>query len=177
MRGVDAVPADLAIPARRPHGRRVRAHGAPCRGSRDIASTRCARRIRIRLRVPGADAKVAVEGAGSLVADLDDPRLAVLAPNSDLPLPQVQIATLRVVGVEADAREFGQPDAGRFSGGCAGPGKSTSAACAASMPLRSVRESRIVAAFPEPFVSTLLARSHNSMSVAAGGVATSAWSD
>ena len=113
------------------------------------------------LRVPGADAKVAVEGAGSLVADLDDPRLAVLAPNSDLPLPQVQIATLRVVGVEADAREFGQPDAGRFSGGCAGPGKSTSAACAASMPLRSVRESRIVAVFPEPFVSTLLARSHN----------------
>ena len=128
------------------------------------------------LRAPGADAKVAVEGAGSLVADLDDPRLAVLAPNSDLPLPQVQIATLRVVGVEADAREFGQPDAGRFSGGCAGPGKSTSAACAASMPLRSVRESRIVAVFPEPFVGTLLARSHNSMSVTAGGIATPAWS-
>ena len=48
------------------------------------------------------------------------------------------------------------PSAFRFSGGCAGPGKSTSAACAASMPLRSVRESRIVAVFPEPFVSTLL---------------------
>ena len=70
-----------------------------------------------------------------------------------------------------------EPPTFRFSGGCAGLGKSTSAACAASMPLRSVRESRIVAVFPEPFVSTLLARSHNSMSVAAGGVATSAWSD
>ena len=64
----------------------------------------------------------------------------------------------------------------RLSRGCAGLGKSTSAACAASMPLRSVREPRIVAVFPEPFVSTLLARSHNSMSVTAGGIATPAWS-
>ena len=50
----------------------------------------------------GAGADVPVESAGRLVADLYDPLLAVLAADGDLPLPQVEVATLRVVSVRAD---------------------------------------------------------------------------
>jgi len=62
--------------------------------------------------MPGPGAKVPVEGAGGLIVDLDDPCLTTLAPNGHLPLPQVQIATLRILSVVADPSEFGQPDAG-----------------------------------------------------------------
>src|SRR5215467_2284147 len=65
------------------------------------------------LRMPGPGAQVPVEGARGLVADLDDPCLAVLAPDGDLPLPQIEIATLRILSVVADPGEFGQPDPGR----------------------------------------------------------------
>src|SRR6266702_2952548 len=52
----------------------------------------------VRLRVPGADAEVPVEAAGGIVTDLDDPGLSALAADGDLPLPQVDVAALRVVG-------------------------------------------------------------------------------
>ena len=61
----------------------------------------------------GPGAEVPVQGAGGLVVDLDDPRPAVVAPGGDLPLPQIQIATLGIVGVIPDRGEFGWPDAGR----------------------------------------------------------------
>jgi len=64
------------------------------------------------LRVAGPGAEVPVQGAGGLVVDLDDPRPAGVAPGGDLPLPQIQIATLGIVGVVADLGEFGWPDAG-----------------------------------------------------------------
>jgi hypothetical protein len=47
------------------------------------------------------------------VADLDDPGFAVLAPDGNLPLPQIQVTTLRVLRVVTDSGEFGQPDTGR----------------------------------------------------------------
>jgi hypothetical protein len=62
----------------------------------------------------GARPEVPVEGAGRRVADLDDALVAVLAADGDLPLPQVQIATLRIHRVVADPGELGQPDAGRL---------------------------------------------------------------
>jgi hypothetical protein len=65
-----------------------------------------------RLSVPGPDAEVAVQGYGCLVADPDDPGLAGLAADGDLPLRQVDVATLRVVRVVADRCQFGEPDAG-----------------------------------------------------------------
>jgi hypothetical protein len=40
------------------------------------------------LGVAGAGAQVPVQAAGGLVADLDDPVLAALAADGDLPLPQ-----------------------------------------------------------------------------------------
>jgi hypothetical protein len=54
------------------------------------------------LGVAGSGPDVPVEGSGRLVADLDDPLLAVLAADGDLPLPQVQVATLRILWVVAD---------------------------------------------------------------------------
>src|SRR5262249_48704436 len=65
------------------------------------------------LGMPRPGPKVAVQRAGSLVTDLDNPRLAILPPDGDLPLPQIEIATLRIGGVVADPGEFGQPDTGR----------------------------------------------------------------
>jgi hypothetical protein len=56
--------------------------------------------------MPGAGAEVPVQAAGGLVADLDDPVLAALAVDDELPLPQVEITA-------AQADELGQPDAGR----------------------------------------------------------------
>src|SRR5215471_11034224 len=66
------------------------------------------------LGVPGPHPDVAVHGPRGLVADLDDALFAVLAADGDLPLPQVQVATLRIHWVVTDARQFGQPDAGRL---------------------------------------------------------------
>ena len=42
----------------------------------------------VRLGVPRSDPEVAVDAAGGLMADPDDPRLAALAADGDLPLPQ-----------------------------------------------------------------------------------------
>jgi len=41
--------------------------------------------------VPRAGAQVPVQAAGGLVADLDDPVLAALAADDDLPLLQVDV--------------------------------------------------------------------------------------
>jgi hypothetical protein len=57
-----------------------------------------------RLDVPGPDADVPVEAAGRVVADLDDPGLAAFPVDGDLPVPQVHVAALRVIRVEADLR-------------------------------------------------------------------------
>jgi hypothetical protein len=65
------------------------------------------------LRVPGAGAQVPVQAPRGPVADPDDPVLAALAADSDLPLPQVDVTALRVTGVVPQAGQFGQPDAGR----------------------------------------------------------------
>ena len=67
----------------------------------------------VRQRVPGADPQVAVQAAGGVVADLDDPGLAALAANGDLPLLQVDVAASLVVGVVADPGQLGQADAAR----------------------------------------------------------------
>ena len=64
------------------------------------------------LPVPGSGAQVPVQAEGGLVADLDDPGLAALAADGDLPLPQVDVAVPRVAGVVAEVGQFGQPDAG-----------------------------------------------------------------
>ena len=50
------------------------------------------------LRVPGAGADVPVQAPGGLVADPDDPGLAALAADGDLPLPQVDVAVPRATG-------------------------------------------------------------------------------
>jgi hypothetical protein len=63
--------------------------------------------------VPGAGAQVAVEAAGRLVADLDDPGLAGLPGDPDLPGLQVQVAAGGVARVVADPGQLGEPDAGR----------------------------------------------------------------
>jgi hypothetical protein len=62
---------------------------------------------------PGASADVPVQAPGRLVADLDDPGLAALAADRDLPLPQIDVTAPRVIGVVQDAGQLGQPDAGR----------------------------------------------------------------
>ncbi len=56
--------------------------------------------------VPGAGAQVPVQAEGGLVADADDPVLAALAADDELPLPQVEVTA-------AQAGQLGQPDAGR----------------------------------------------------------------
>src|SRR5580704_6028457 len=68
----------------------------------------------VRLRMAGAGAEVPVQAPGGLVADPDDPVLAALAVDGDLPLPQVYVAAPRVTGVVPQAGQFGQPDAGRL---------------------------------------------------------------
>src|SRR5579871_4347740 len=69
------------------------------------------------LGVPRTRPDVPVEGTRRLVADLDDALLAVLAPDEDLPPPQIQIATLRIHRVVADARQLRQPHPGRLEDG------------------------------------------------------------
>src|SRR5271157_1792791 len=67
----------------------------------------------VRLGVPGADAEVPVEAAGGVEADLDDPGLAALAVDGDLPVPQVHVAAPRVVSVVPDSGQLRQADPGR----------------------------------------------------------------
>src|SRR5258708_29817239 len=67
-----------------------------------------------RLRVPGPDPEVAVEAAGSVIADPDDPGLAALAPDGDLTVPQVHVTAPWVFGVVADPGQFRHSDAGRL---------------------------------------------------------------
>ena len=64
--------------------------------------------------MPGTGPQVPVQAAGCLVADPDDPGLAALAADGDLPLPQVDVAAPRVTGVMPEAGQLGQPDAGRL---------------------------------------------------------------
>ena len=71
----------------------------------------------VRLGLPGADPEVPVEGASGVVADLDGPGLAALAVDGDLPVPQVEVAAPRVVGVIADARQADARPSGRPAGG------------------------------------------------------------
>jgi hypothetical protein len=53
------------------------------------------------LGVPGADADVAVQGAGGVVADLDRAGVAAPAANGDLSMPQVDIAVLGLQRIPA----------------------------------------------------------------------------
>src|ERR1035441_6406810 len=62
------------------------------------------------LRVPGPGAEIPVQAPGSLVADPDDPVLAALAADGDLPLPQVDVAAPRGTGVVPQPGQFGHPD-------------------------------------------------------------------
>jgi hypothetical protein len=67
------------------------------------------------LRVPGPGAEVPVQAPGCQVADPDDPDdpvLAGLAADGDLPPPQIAVTTPRVTGVIPQAGQLGQPDAG-----------------------------------------------------------------
>ena len=64
------------------------------------------------LRVPGAGAQVAVQGAGRLVADLDGAGLAAFPGDADLPGGKVQVVAGGVAGVVADPGELGEPDCG-----------------------------------------------------------------
>src|ERR1035441_8420570 len=72
---------------------------------------------RLRLGLRGAEREVPVEGASGVVADLDGPGLAALAVDGDLPVPQVEVAAPRVVGVIADARQADARPSGRPAGG------------------------------------------------------------
>ncbi len=63
--------------------------------------------------MPGPGAEVPVQAPGGLVADPDDPVLAALAADGDLPLPQIDVTAPRVTGVIPQAGQLGQPDAGR----------------------------------------------------------------
>src|ERR1035441_5494176 len=67
-----------------------------------------------RLRVPGPGADVPVQAPGRLGTDPDDPVLAALAADGDLPLPQIDVTVPRVTGVVQEAGQLGQPDAGRL---------------------------------------------------------------
>jgi hypothetical protein len=67
-----------------------------------------------RLGVPGPGTDVPVQGPGALVADLDDALPAVLTADGDLPLLQIQVATLRIHRVIPDTRQLRQPDTGRL---------------------------------------------------------------
>src|SRR5689334_12784223 len=58
------------------------------------------------LGVPGTHPDVAVHGPGGRVADLHDALPAALASHRNLPRPQVQVATLRILRVVADARQL-----------------------------------------------------------------------
>lgn len=60
--------------------------------------------------MPCPDRDVAVEAQAGLVADPDDPRLTALAPDRDLPLPQVNITALRILGVIDDPGQLQQTD-------------------------------------------------------------------
>ena len=64
------------------------------------------------LGVPGPGADIPVQAPGGLVADPDDPVLAALAADGDLPLPQIDVTAPRVTGVVPQAGQLGQPDAG-----------------------------------------------------------------
>jgi hypothetical protein len=57
--------------------------------------------------------QVPVKAPGGLEADRDDPGLAALAEDPDLPAMQVHVAALRVAGVIPDPGEFREPDADR----------------------------------------------------------------
>jgi hypothetical protein len=63
--------------------------------------------------MPCPDPQVPADAAGSLVVDLDDPILAALPPDLDLPGFQVQVGAVRVARVVADPGQLGEPDAGR----------------------------------------------------------------
>ena|SRR6266851_4864210 len=67
----------------------------------------------VRLGMPCPDPDVAVEAEGGLVVDPDDPRLTGLAPDRDLPLPQVNVTTLRILRVVDDPGQLRQPDPNR----------------------------------------------------------------
>jgi len=67
----------------------------------------------VHLGVPGAGPEVAVQAAGSLVADLGGPGGAALAGDPDLPGLEVEVIAGGVIGVVPDRGHLGQPDAGR----------------------------------------------------------------
>ena len=67
--------------------------------------------------MPGAGTHIPVEGAGGVVADLDGAGLAALAADGDLPVPEVDVAAPRGVGVVADSCYFGLVDPGRLEHG------------------------------------------------------------
>ena len=54
------------------------------------------------LRVPPADPDVAIEAAGGLVTDPDDPRLAALSADRDLAALQVHVTAQRILRVVPD---------------------------------------------------------------------------
>jgi hypothetical protein len=62
------------------------------------------------LGMPCPDPDVTAGTDGGLVADPDDPRLTALAPDRDLPPPQVDITALSILGVVHDPGQFRKPD-------------------------------------------------------------------
>jgi len=63
--------------------------------------------------VPGPDPEIPVDPSGRLVIDPDDPVLAALAPDVNLPPLQVHVAPVWVIRVVPDPSQLGQPDTGR----------------------------------------------------------------
>ena len=70
-----------------------------------------------RLGMTGPYPDIPVQGAGCVMGDLDNPHLAALPADGDLPLPQVHIAGLQVVRVISDPGQLGGADAGDLEHG------------------------------------------------------------
>ncbi|NEA28705.1 hypothetical protein [Actinomadura bangladeshensis] len=65
----------------------------------------------------GADPDVAVDGSGRRVPEADDALLVAFAGDEEFAAHQVQVTAVGIVGVVADAGEFGQSPACRLEQG------------------------------------------------------------
>ena len=63
--------------------------------------------------MPGPDPDIPAGPASSLVPNPDDPRLAVLTADPDLPLPQVKVAPSGIIRVIPDPGQLRHPDTSR----------------------------------------------------------------
>jgi hypothetical protein len=78
-----------------------------CGGQRPPAADSEPQLRPVSLRVPGTGTEVPVQAPGGLVADPDDPVLAALAADGDLPLLQVDVTAPRVTRVIPQAGQLG----------------------------------------------------------------------